>query len=262
MKSITAVTKGLTKTLSENSSTVLTGAAVAGVLTTAFLVGNASVQAYKIVENVKGMLPPAEEYRGEFEWHPVTRQEKLKLTWKCFIPAGLSAAATIAAIIAARQIDARKNATLLSVATLSETAFREYKDKVIEQIGVKKEQTVRDSIAQDRIDANPNTQLVISDSGDVLFYDASSGRYFESTVEKVRKAQNDINAEILNDMYVSQNDFNNKIGLASNDAGELVGWNLDNLLEVQFSATLTAEGKPVAVISYAKDPVLRYYKVR
>lgn len=254
MKSIAAVTKGLTKILSENSSTVLTGAAVAGVLTTSVLSIKAALKADVILR----------------EWDAVEHRlgdesafkEDLGRTWKCYIPPFLSAAATIAAIIAARQIDARKNATLLSVATLSETAFREYKDKVVEQIGAKKEQTVRDSIAQDRIDANPNTQLVISDSGDVLFYDASSGRYFESTVEKVRKAQNDINAEILNDMYVSQNDFNNKIGLASNDAGELVGWNLDNLLEVQFSATLTAEGKPVAVIGYAKDPVLRYYKVR
>lgn len=260
MKSITAVTKGLTKTLSENSSTVLTGAAVAGVLTTSVLMVQAAFKSAEVIWNIEydqqvhhdqGVQPAKMSYREQFN-----------LSWKFYIPAGLSAAATIAAVIAARQIDARKNATLLSVATLSETAFREYKDKVVEQIGAKKEQTVRDSIAQDRIDANPNTQLVISDSGDVLFYDASSGRYFESTVEKVRKAQNDINAEILNDMYVSQNDFNNKIGLASNDAGELVGWNLDNLLEVQFSATLTAEGKPVAVISYAKDPVLRYYKVR
>ena len=253
MKSIAAVTKGLTKALSGNSSTVLTGAAVAGVLTTTILTVKAS---FKAADELR-----YQELQNETSYKGFPK-EQFQFVWKFYIPAGLSAAATIAAVIAARQIDARKNAALLSVATLSETAFREYKDKVVEQIGTKKEQTVRDSIAQDRIDANPNTQVIISENGDVLFYDASSGRYFQSTIEKIRKAQNDINAEILNDMYVSQNDFNNKIGLASNDAGELVGWNLDNLLDVQFSATLTAEGKTPIVITYAKDPVLRYYKVR
>lgn len=255
MKSITAVTKGLTKTLSDNSSTILTGTAVAGVLTTSILSIRGTFKA----------LDQIHEYKYEVDHEPgdhyLPTKELVKLTWKCYIPAGLSAAATIAAIIAARQIDARKNAALLSVATLSETAFREYKEKVVQQVGVKKEEAVRDSIAQDRVDASPNSQIVISESGDVLFLDSSSGRYFESTVEKIRKAQNDINAEILNDMYVSQNDFNNAIGLPSNDAGELVGWNLDNLLEVQFSATLK-DGKPIAVLSYKKDPVLRFHKVR
>lgn len=253
MKSIAAVTKGLTKTLSDNSSTILTGTAVAGVLTTSVLSVKAALKADAILREWDAVEHPL----GDVS----TFKEDLRRTWKCYIPAGLSAAATIAAIIAARQIDARKNAALLSVATLSETAFREYKEKVVEQIGAKKEEAVRDSIAQDRVDAKPDTHIVISETGDVLFLDSSSGRYFESTVEKIRKAQNDINAEILNDMYVSQNDFNNAIGLPSNDAGELVGWNLDNLLEVKFSATLK-DGKPIAVLSYAKDPVLRFHKVR
>lgn len=265
MQKLAAVTKNLTKTLGDHSPVILSATAVAGVLTTAVLTGKAAVEAERILALQKP-LPDAEDYVSDEELLEVdllTNQDKLKLVWKCYIPPALAGASTIAAIIGANQIASRRNAALLSVYSLTDTAFKEYKDKVVEQLGAKKDQAVRDAVAQDRVTANPveSREVIFTGNGDVLCLETSSGRYFQSNVEAIRKAENDINKQILNDMYASQNEFNDKLGLPATGFADTVGWNLDNMLEVQFSSALTEKNEPCLAIGYSKLPVPNYHKV-
>lgn len=235
----------------DNSPAILTSAAVAGVLSTAVLAAKGSFKAAHILENED----PHE-----------TVKEQAQRVWKCYIPAAITGSATIAFVIGANHISSKRAAAALSLYSLSETALREYKDKVVEQIGANKEQKIRDEVAQDRVTktapaAVPTSTEVVIVGKSVLCMELMSGRYFRSDVESIRKAQNDFNQMVLSDFSAPHNDFLNMIGLESSGYGEEVGWNIDNLIEIQFSTVMTPEGEPCLAIGYATWPKDNYHKI-
>ena len=68
-----------------------------------------------------------------------------------------------ACIIGASSISARRNAALVTAYTISETALKEYRDKAVEVVGVKKEQAIRDAVAKDKLEkANVKEREFIS----------------------------------------------------------------------------------------------------
>lgn len=229
--------------ISDNSPVILTTLAVAGVVTTAYLTHKAAVQSTLIVEE---MDPHA------------TKREIFDETWKLYIPPVSAAAVTCTSIIMANRIGARRAAAVAAAYTLSERAFDEYRSKVVEQIGEKKEQKVRDEVAREIMERTPLDKAVIisTGSGDVLCLDAYSGRYFNSNMEALRKAQNDINARVLsNAEYATLSDYYHEIGLSDTTGSKEFGWNRHALLELEFSAMMTEdESKPCMVVTFSKVP--------
>lgn len=240
----------------DNSPAILTGVAVAGTITTAILAGKAGFKSAHVIAE-------AEQLQGGTSETPRERaKERFVWTWKLYIPAAVSGGLTVASLVYSNRISARRGAALATAFTLSERAFDEYKEKVVDQIGVNKEQRLRDDIMRDRVDNDPVSQkeVIITGNGDVLCYETMSGRYFHSNMETLRKAQNDINAQIINQMYASQNDFCRLIGLPPTGYGEEVGWNTDKMLELQFSSVLSEDGKPCLAIGYTYTPIRDYHR--
>lgn len=235
------------KLVTDNSPAILTSAAVAGVLSTAVLAAKGSFKASHILEDQDPTAPV---------------KEKAQLVWKCYIPAAATGAATIAFVIGANHISSRRHAAALSLYTLSETAFKEYKDKVVEQIGANKEQKVRDEVVQDRVTKSPpSSTVVVVEEGDVLCVELMTNTYFKSNKQKIERAAIDVNQMIqTGDMYASHNDFLNRLGLESNGMGEQVGWSIENLIELQFSSALSPDGKPCLAFGYSNFPKVDYHK--
>jgi uncharacterized protein DUF6353 len=230
----------------QNSPTILSAIAVGGVIATAVLAVRATPKAVKRIQELGD--------DGELE---VKKTEAVKATWTLYIPAGLSGMATIACIIGANQIGIRRNAALLAAYTLVDSTFREYKDKVVEQIGKEKEARVGDAIMEDRISKDPNAKEVIIIAGkDQLCYESLTGRYFRGDIEDIRRAENEINRKIVtSDMYASQNDFYDEIGLPHVGIGDELGWSIDNPIKVIFSSHLNeCTGEPALAIRYEKPP--------
>lgn len=251
MQNVKVLAKGVRKVVSDNAPVILTAAAVVGVATTTLF-------AVKATPNALGLIEAAEETAQK----PLTPPQKIRLTLPCYIPALGMGAATMACIIGASTTATKRNAALLSAFTLSENAFKEYQSKVVETLGEKKEQIVRDEIAKDRVQNNPpsDNSVIFAGSGKVLCYEMLTGRYFESTHEDLRKAENNINKQIINEMYASQNDFYREIGISTNKFGDEFGWNTDNLLELQFSSVLTEDNKPCLAIDYRVNANRGYHK--
>ena len=79
----------------------------------------------------------------------------MRLTWRYYVPTAIMGGLTIACIIGANSINLRRNAALAGAYSLTEAALKEYQAKVIETIGDKKEQAIRDDIAKDRVKEHP-----------------------------------------------------------------------------------------------------------
>ena len=162
------------------------------------------------------------------------------------------------------RLDAAARAAAVAAAyTISEKAFSEYKEKVVERLGTPKEQKIRDEVAQDRVTKNPpnERETIITGGGEVLCYEAFTGRYFKSDMETLKKAQNDLNYVMLNDGYASLSDFYNKIDLPTTSYSDEIGWTSDKLLELNFSTVLSDDGRPCISIDFMAAPVRDYYKL-
>ena len=245
MNDITKITKNLGGLISKNSPHILTGLGCAGLLSTAILSAKATPKALIILEE-------EEEYRERKNFIPMSKIDKFKLTWKCYIPAGVVGVATVGCIIGANTVNMKRNAALASLYALSESAFREYKSKVVQEIGKPKETKIRDEVAKDHIAKNPpNSNIIITGSGDVLCYDMLSGRYFMSSHETIRRVFNDLSYELRSEMRLDLNELYYALGLAPIELGKLVGFDLEKgQIEPIFSTQLDPNGKPCLVIDY------------
>lgn len=227
--------------------TILTVSAVVG------LVGT-TVLAIKATPRVMDLIYSEEISVGR----DLEFKEKVALVWKEYIPTALVGFATIGAIVTSNQIHLQRTAAMSAVYGMTLDTLKTYQSKVIENIGEKKEQKMRDDIVQDRLNKNPveNHPPLEYQEGEVLFYDDLSGRYFKSTMEKVRSAVNDFNQQLINNvMEKDLNDFYYSIGLEGTELGRLLGWKIDNgLLVVEYTTKLATNNVPCIVIQYQAHP--------
>ena len=124
---------------------------------------------------------------------------------------------------------------------------------MVETIGERKEQIVREEVAKEAIIKDPlsDHNVIPTEYGNTLCYDRVSGRYFRSDINAIRKAECEINRQLRNDMYVSLNELYYELGLPEVDLGDILGWNVDqDFLNLQFSSQLTNDGTPCLVLNY------------
>lgn len=242
---------------------ILTGIGIAGMITTTVLSVKATPKALRLIDHEKRNR--SKEYKdketGEWCGAPMKTIDYIRIAWKPFLPAAITGGVSVACLIGANSVNARRNAALATAYTLSESALKEYQEKVVETIGEKKEQSVRDAIAKDKLEQNPvtNREVIITDRGDTLCFDAVSGRYFKSDIEKLKKAVNELNRRMRDEIYISLNEFYYEIGLNGIGIGDELGWNIDNgYIEPDFSSQLAEDGTPCLVIGYYVQPRYDY----
>lgn len=241
--------------LAKHSPAILTALGITGMIGTTVLAVKTTPKALDLIENKK----------KELDKDKLTVVETVKATWKCYAPAAVTCVTSAACLIGASSVHTKRNAALATAYKLSESALIEYRDKVVETIGEKKEQSVRDAIAKDHVEKNPvtNNEVIITDRGYTLCYDELSGRYFYSDIEKIKKAANELNRQMLNDMYVSLNELYYELGLDGTKLGEQMGWNVDRgLIDLKFSATVSADDRPCIVLDYRVPPMYDYQNMR
>lgn len=187
----------------------------------------------------------------------LTPIDTVKVAWKCYIPAAAMGGLSIACLLNANRINARRGAALAAAYTLSESTLKEYKDKVIETVGEKKEKDIRDAVVKDKLEKDPvdNKEIIITDKGEALCYDALSGRYFKSSIESLNKAVNELNHRLIYDTYISLNDYYGEIGLEEIKIGYDLGWRVDRgLIELDFSYQPASDGSPCMAIDFLEPP--------
>ena len=244
--------KSVERVLTKYSPGILTGIGITGMIGATFMAVKATPKALYLIETKK----------EEVEVEELTSVETIKTCWKCYIPAALTTVVSAACLIGASTVSAKRNAALATAYSISEAALREYQEKVVEVIGEKKEKAVRDAVAKDQIERDPVTKsevVIIDSNSNTLCYEPLSGRYFKSTIDKIKKAEIKLDRQMIQEMYVSLNDFYWEIGLDGTDLGDKMGWNLSKgYMDLSFSSQLADDGTPCAVIVYGIPPVYDY----
>lgn len=239
------------KFLQKNAPAILTGVSVAGVVSTAMMAVKATPGAMYAVED-------AEEEKNDI----LTKKELIQTVAPHYAPAAILGATTIACILGLNSVHARRNAALASLYTLTESTLKDYKEKVLEEVGVKKALKIDDAVAEERIKENPvsKNEVFLTGTGDTLCYDVMSGRYFRSEIESIRQAQNDFNHDLINgnSVWLSVNDFYYTLGLRPIKLGDYVGWFTDELMDIKFTSKIADNGDPCVVLQYVVEPRFLY----
>lgn len=250
MNKLTKVLKGVQKFTSEHSPEILAGIGIAGMLTVTVLAVKATPKALRLIEEAK-------EEKGVDE---LTKAETVKVAWKPYIPAALTCVLSTGCLIGSVHESSRRNAALATAYQLSSAALSEYKEKVVETIGEKKEKEIREKIAQDKVEKMPVTtsEVIVAGSGGVLFLEPVSMRYFTSDIETIRRVINDLNYRLTTGMeeYISLSEFYDEIGLSHTATSDDVGWNLgrDGQIRVSLPPATADDGKPCLVLDYHIAP--------
>lgn len=241
--------------VSKRSPEILTGIGIAGMIMTTIAAVKATPKALDLIERKK----------EELKVDKLSPIETIKTAWKPYVPAIITGLTSTGCLIGATSLNVRRTAALATAYKLSETALSEYRDKVVESIGERKEKTIRDQIAEDRIRKNPVTksEVVVTDKGRTLCFDPISGRYFYSTIETIRRAELNVKEEILKSIsgYASLNDFYDELELDHISVGDDLGWNVDNPISLDFSSQLNDNGEPSVVLDYIVTPRYDYYNL-
>ena len=251
---VTNFFKDLEVAINKHSPQILTAIGIIGM-------GGAGVIA---VINTPKALKLLEAKKKEKHCEKLPPNEVVKTTWKCYLPAVLTSAASAGCLIKANSISTRRNAALATAYSLSKAAYSEYKDKVIETIGEKKEREIEDKIVKDKVEMNPpnDREVIIIEGGDTLCFDGFCGRYFMSDEDTIQRAIRKINRDIVSgNMYASLNEFYNEIGLSPVPIGDDLGWKIDDG-EIEVDTKYTkVKGKPCLALTFSVAPKYEYYKM-
>lgn len=217
----------------QNSSLILSIGAGVGVLTTAYFTGKASFRAARVLDN---------------EPTDLELKEKIKLVWQLYIPAGAAAATTVVCVVGVRHVDARKTLAAQTALAVSQTAYEGYRAQVVEELGERKDKLFLAKAKEQQIKSNP-PGTIIAGSGTVLCCECFTGRYFNSDMQALSSAVNEVNSKLLRDDYATLDDFYYIIGLENTMISGQAGWKTPKLLELEFSSILH-DGKPVLAFDY------------
>lgn len=229
--------------LSNNSPTILSLVAVGGVVTTAFLASKASIEAYKIIQTEEGINGTPTDRKDRWK-------NRTKLVWKLYIPTAASGTVTIGSIVGSNRISNKRGAAAQAAFVLTERAYNEYRGKVIDEFGERKDKAIRDQIAEEKVKNNPPSPTIISGPGNVLCCELMTGRYFTADMETLRRAQNELNARLLKHDVASLQDWYDMIGLQPTTYSDELGWHADRLMELEFTTILAEDNRPCLAFDY------------
>ena len=209
--------------INRNASTILTCVGGVGVVATAVLAVKATPKALILLDEAK-------KEKGE----ELTNFEKVQTAGLAYIPATLVGISTIACIFGANVLNKRQQAALMSAYALLDSSYKDYKNKVEQLYGEGADGHVREELAKDKYEE----ESVEVEDNKQLFYDEFSGRYFESTMEDVIRAEYEINKILCVTGGAYLNEFYDELGLDQVDYGDHLGWSTFMMLETCWDAWL------------------------
>lgn len=220
-ESVRTLIRGMTNALKKHSPEILTGIGIAGMILTTITAVKVTPKALRAIEEKK-------QAEQKEELKPT---EVVKAAWKYYIPSAVTGTLAIACVIGASSVSHRRNAALATAYTLSETALKEFQDKTGEVVGEKKEQEIRNAVAQGQVSRVPldEKKIINTGRGEELFFDPLSGRYFRSSSAFIEKCENALNKRMRDEIRISLNEFYDELGLPEVDrsVGDVLGWDID-----------------------------------
>lgn len=199
----------------------------------------------------EGVVEQDPEKEGAYLMPDLTFGETVKAAGKFYIPAIGMELFSLLCFWSAHGIDMKRQAILAGLYSTAEQALIEYQAKVKELMGEKAEKEIRNAVAQDHIDRNPPPAgLIGTDTDEWCQY---NGYRFRCSYNKLKEINNDANAEMIHNLYLSESDLlwmfdpDHRWIVPDHDSYH-IGWSVDKLIEFDILPGMTPDHKLMMTI--------------
>ena len=242
--------------LRKNSPTILTLMSIGGVALTVVTAHNDTLKAEEVL------------YRENVDYHD--KKEVIKATWHCYIPTAISGLSTITCILGSHYFSNKQKEALSRAYLFSQATLHEYEKKVIEKIGERKEQEIKEKTVESLAEQQSPRANFLTDSkdayvtghGNTLIYSVPDKEYIRSDINYLKTVQNDINAKLIGgyDSLFDWNYIRLSIGLPYDKKANYEGINVDYLLEFKFDPVLMDNNEVRVNMYYETVPITELRK--
>lgn len=250
---VTQIVKTVQSKVQKHSPEILMGLGITAMISSTFLAVKATPKALRLMED-------AQYEKGD----TLTAPEKVKAAWKPYVPAVVTGGMGVACLIGSSKVSSKRNAALATAYQLSATALSEYKEKVIETIGEKKEKLIQEKVAQKKVDETNSSEVIVIGNGTTKFLEPVSKRYFTGDLEDIKRIVNDLNYRMVSGMeeYISLSEFYDEIGLERTTVSDDLGWNIgrDGQIRIDYRACTDNKGLPCLMLDYHVEPRYEFTK--
>lgn len=190
-------------------------------------------------------------------------REKTIIYLRNYFPVCIMYTTSSLAILYSGKLRTKQFAELASAYASARKELGDISTTIVEEIGVEAAKNVKDKLSEKLTDAKVAdiSEIKPDKNGEIRCYDEFSGRYFYSTLENLKKVQNDLNAALLRDEEVFLNDYFFAVHLDRLGYGDYLGWHLTKgvyeLIEFDITSVMTdEEGNPCLIVSLVTNPIL------
>lgn len=186
------------KIVLDNLPTILTTVGIVGLGATAVLSAKGGITAEKFIQD--NVEKPEE----------LSTKDRIKITYKCYIPAVVTGVGATACIIGANRVSMKQLATMATVATTTEKMLSENRDKVKDLFGEKGLRKLDEKLNEDHAAEYFQSldNVYETGHGSVLCCEGFlTGTKFRANPEWIHKCVNDFNAMLNAGEPACYNDF-------------------------------------------------------
>lgn len=215
--------------------------------------------------------------KGHEEAKDKTDKKEKLLAYKWAI---LSGVGTSACILWSHHVSSKEIAALTASCTYLAANRDKIEKKIKEKFGEEKLREIKTDVGVDTVKEKKSKEIATTDTkkmlprkssvewtgnGPLKCFEGYSGRYFYSTLEKVKEAEMKLNNKLHDGEYVCLNDFYELLGMAKTHFGNTFGWpaneeyydiSLDE--PISFENTIVEDdftGEPVLIIDVYTYPM-------
>ena len=194
-------------------------------------IGLAFIAGVRAVQKTPEAVKHIDEKKEELKKDELTIAETVEATWKCYLPSLLIFLIACALIIGGQRISTRRAVAAATACSLYETQLQQYQEAAKDVLGDKKEAEIRTQMARNEVNSKPpmhGEDIISTGRGNALFYDELSKRYFWSDPAFVDKAIQTLNYRMLDEMYISLNDYWSELKLPTTQPGDCLCWSVED----------------------------------
>lgn len=238
---------------SKHAPEILAGVGISGFIGTVVL----AVKATPTVEKAK------EEKKKELNKDKLSFKEKLSVSWKPYLPAGVTGVASTMCIIGSVSKSLKRTAAATVACNIVTDAYKDYRREATKIIGEEKDKELADGAAQRNgqvIESKNNVMYVVDPMSKQLFYDEWSGTTFISTEYDIQQAIKKMNDVLEDEGEVSFMEYGLEIGLEAGKMGSIAGWRVpidprkSDFISVDTDEVRKINGRSVIVVKLTPEP--------
>ena len=204
--------------ISQNKAGILIGAGMGSMVV-------ATISAFRFGSMARDAI---EERKEELQIDKLDAKETIKTVVPYAAPSILLSLLGIGCILGGNQIHVNRSAAAMAACTITENAFREYREQTKQVVGEKKEKDIREAAAKQLIESHSTSDIIVTGKGDCLCFDDVANQYFRSSKTAIEKVINRLNFEMMDSRSsISINDYCLALGLDTVLLGNDLGWTVD-----------------------------------